>query len=158
MHKANGKRRLFRGIRAWVGAASLDEEDSVVRPLFSTFPGGGPGLGLLLLRIAVGVSAIFQGLNCIRGAAWIMGLGEMASGALLVIGFATPLVGAVVAVGAVAEAIARFPLASANPFEVSRVNALIVIVAVAIVLLGPGAVSIDSRLFGRKKIVIPSCR
>jgi uncharacterized membrane protein YphA (DoxX/SURF4 family) len=111
---------------------------------------------LLLLRVAVGVSAIFQGLNCLRGTAWIIGLGEMASGALLVIGLATPLVGTVVAVGAAAGTISRVPLASANLFELLRMNALIMIVAVAIVLLGPGAMSIDSRLFGRKKIVIPS--
>jgi uncharacterized membrane protein YphA (DoxX/SURF4 family) len=113
-------------------------------------------LGLLLLRATVGVFAIVHGLNCIRGTAWIMGLGEIASGALLVIGFATALVGGLIAVGSVAEAIAKFPLASANLFEVPRVNVLIVVVAVAIVLLGPGAISIDSRLFGRKKIVIPS--
>jgi uncharacterized membrane protein YphA (DoxX/SURF4 family) len=77
-----------------------------------------------------------------------MGLAEMSTGALLVIGLATPLAGVVAAVGAAAGAIARSPFSSTN--------ALIIIVAVAIVLLGPGAVSIDSRLFGRRKIVIPS--
>jgi uncharacterized membrane protein YphA (DoxX/SURF4 family) len=85
-----------------------------------------------------------------------MGLGEVVTGTLLIIGLATPLVGAVAAVGAAAGAIARSPLSTANLFEVLRMNSLIMIVAVAIVLLGPGAISIDSRLFGRKKIIIPS--
>jgi putative oxidoreductase len=80
----------------------------------------------------------------------------MLAGTLMVIGLGTPLVGGIVAIGAAVGAIARSRLPSAILSEMPRMNALIAIIAVAIVLLGPGAMSMDSRLFGRKKITIPS--
>jgi uncharacterized membrane protein YphA (DoxX/SURF4 family) len=117
-------------------------------PFFSTFPGGAPGLGLLMLRMVVGLSAIIHGLNSIGSAASIIGIAEMASGALLVIGLLTPVAGMVVAAGAAAVALA----------DAGWTNVSLVVLAAAVVLLGPGAISVDSRLFGRKTIIIPRRR
>jgi uncharacterized membrane protein YphA (DoxX/SURF4 family) len=117
-------------------------------PFFSTFPGGAPGLGLLMLRMVVGASAVIHGWNSIRSAAWITGSAEMASGALLVVGLLTPMAGLVVAAGAAAIAFS----------DARWTNVSLVFLATAVVLLGPGAFSVDSNLFGRKKIVIPRRR
>ena len=72
----------------------------------------------------------------------------MASGALLVIGLLTPVAGMVVAAGAAAVALA----------DAGWTNVSLVVLAAAVVLLGPGAISVDSRLFGRKTIIIPRRR
>ena len=66
-------------------------------------------------------------------------------GACLLIGFMTPIVAVVVGVGAVTFGIL---------FEVSYIILALVILAAAIALLGPGAFSIDARLFGHREILI----
>ena len=66
-------------------------------------------------------------------------------GACLFTGFMTPIVAVVVGVGAVGFGIL---------FEVSYIVVAIVILAAAIALLGPGAFSIDARLFGHREILI----
>lgn len=63
-------------------------------------------------------------------------------GALLLLGFFTPIAG-------VASGLAVLLLGGALP------RVFVGIVALAVVLLGPGAFSVDSRLFGRREIVIP---
>ena len=101
-----------------------------------------------MLRMVVGVSAVIHGLNSIRSAAWITGIAETASGALLVVGLLTPVAGMVVAAGA---AVVVFS-------DAGWTNVSLVVLATAVVLLGPGAISVDSRLFGRKRIIIPKRR
>lgn len=66
----------------------------------------------------------------------------VAGGALLLVGFLTPIAGLVSGVSV---------LLSGDGLS----DVLVVIVAVAVVLLGPGAFSVDSRLFGRREVVIP---
>jgi uncharacterized membrane protein YphA (DoxX/SURF4 family) len=110
-----------------------------------------------MLRAAVGISAVIHGINCIRAAAWLAGIAEFAAGILLIIGLLTPLAGFVVAIGA--AAVAFSPSASSpNLIEARWMNISLVVIATAIVLVGPGAISIDSLLFGRRRIVIPTRR
>ncbi len=129
--------------------------------MFSTFPGGWPGAGLLLLRAAIGITMIIQGglyladpgnLTLRTGA---VGLAVVGSGALLSIGFLTPVAGALVGVGALGIAFAWFPAATPNLFDAKLPIVFAVIMSAAIVFLGPGAFSIDARLFGRREIIIP---
>lgn len=85
---------------------------------------------------------------------WIIGLMAMASGTCLVAGILTPGAGAVAASTTMAIALHASP--SAARLLMDGVATLIVTVnAVAVVLLGPGAYSIDAYLFGRREIVIP---
>jgi uncharacterized membrane protein YphA (DoxX/SURF4 family) len=113
--------------------------------MFSSFPGGAPGLGLLLLRLVLGAGAILQGTRFLGvGAPWF-GAFAIANGTLLLIGLMTPIASALIGLGALDIA-----------FSQSRWTPLAgVIHAIAIALLGPGAMSIDARLFGRREIIIP---
>ena len=126
---------------------------------FSTFPGSWPGVGLLLLRIVVGGAATIQGAvhlthvnepNALMG---ISGALAVVSGLALVAGFLTPVSGAV-------AGLTIMCIATWTPLDTSVLNdrlaALVVVVdAAALAMLGPGALSIDARLFGRREITIP---
>jgi len=119
------------------------------------------GLGLLLLRAAVGVAAIIHGVVYLSdsgapalGVSLVGGM-EVVSGASLLAGFLTPIAGGILALGAIATALSSVPLHAGNPFETKLMAVLAVVVAAAVILLGPGALSLDARLFGRREIIIP---
>jgi uncharacterized membrane protein YphA (DoxX/SURF4 family) len=107
------------------------------------------------LRAAVGGSAIIQGLNSIASSALIVGILEIASGALVVIGFLTPIAAVVIGLSVGAAALAHFSLSSVNLGDAKWMSASVVLLSAALALLGPGAISIDARLFGRREIIIP---
>jgi hypothetical protein len=129
--------------------------------LFSTFPGGGRGLGLLLLRAAVGAAALVQGGAYLAGSSYsatgdfAAGLAATLSGVALLFGFLTPVVGGLVTLGEIGVALSWAPLLPTNPFEATQVTLFVAVVSAAIILLGPGALSLDARLFGRREIIIP---
>lgn len=83
------------------------------------------------------------------------GVAAVASGALLSIGFLTPVAGTLVGFGTLGMALAWFPAATPNLFDAKLPSVLAVAMSAAIVFLGPGAFSIDARLFGRREIIIP---
>jgi len=94
---------------------------------------------------------------CLRSAAmtwtWGAGLLAMASGACLVAGFLTPAAALAAAVASIGVGLSLLP----PPSEVlgAPASLLVATMAATVVLLGPGAYSIDSRLFGRREVVIP---
>jgi uncharacterized membrane protein YphA (DoxX/SURF4 family) len=119
-----------------------------VQRLFSAFPSGWPSLGLLLLRTAVGVSAVTDAIVYLAGHAdasltlWVTGVLAITCAVLLFFGFLTPIAGALLALCIL---IAPF-------FGERRYALLVLVTSLAIVLLGPGSLSIDARLFGRREI------
>jgi uncharacterized membrane protein YphA (DoxX/SURF4 family) len=132
-----------------------------VQRFFSTFPGSWPGAGLLLLRVVAGGAAGVQGAVYLAAApsvaAWIVGSMTAISGVSLVAGFLTPGVGAVAGLGIVIAS--RIDPAAATSSVIDLIPALFVLAdAVALVLLGPGALSMDAHLFGRREIIIPPDR
>jgi hypothetical protein len=128
--------------------------------LFFAFPGGVPGVALLLLRAVLGIALLMQG-ACYVGetnaspAAWIMAAATLGAGSLLLVGFLTPIVGGMVAVGAIGVAVSWLPGCTQNLFDSRLALAFGTALLAAILALGPGALSIDARLFGRREIIIP---
>ena len=129
--------------------------------LFCMFPAGWPGVGLLLLRATVGITTVVQGGVYVADWAsptfgtWAVGLLAVATGASVVIGFLTPIAGALVGLGSAAIELAWFPAAMPNLLGAKLATFFVLIMSVAIVFLGPGAFSLDSYLFARREIVIP---
>jgi uncharacterized membrane protein YphA (DoxX/SURF4 family) len=120
-----------------------------------------PGISLLLLRAVFGITLLVQGGFYLRGpdpapGAWFVGLTALAAGVLLLIGFLTPIVGAVVGVGAIGIGLSLLPACTPTLFESTTPIILAVTMLLAIIVLGPGAVSVDARIFGRREIIIPS--
>ena len=128
--------------------------------LFSSVPAGGPGVGLLLLRAAVGVSLMIQGLGCLGDGdqnAWmrLAGLLALAAGASLLIGFLTPAAGVLAVLDGVSVAFSWLPPSLSGHFGGAPATVFLIVMAAAVTLLGPGAFSLDARWFGRREIVIP---
>ena len=84
-----------------------------------------------------------------------MGLSSIVLGLMLLIGFLTPIAGlaatAVNLMNGTALLLATDTDKHASAFAAIDLAAI----SFAIVLLGPGAHSLDARLFGRREIIIP---
>jgi len=112
-----------------------------VQRLFSAFPSGAPGIGLLLLRVsvAVGLALSFswhQGIPLAAVAAsWLVC-------AALCIGYFTPVFALL---AFVLQEIGR-----ASCRERVCQGAVLLLDSLALALLGPGAYSLDARRFGRR--------
>ena len=109
----------------------------------------------------VGITAVIQGAVYLSGRSHslsgvgIIGLLAVASGAALLLGLLTPLSSLLVGVIHAGLALSWLPTPIANPFADQLLSVFIAILAATIILLGPGALSLDARLFGRREIIIP---
>jgi uncharacterized membrane protein YphA (DoxX/SURF4 family) len=131
--------------------------------LFSSFPHGLPGVGLLLLRAAVGLALGVQGEACLAGGepwswAWMAGLLVIATGASLLIGCLTPVAGSLAGLVSAGLALYRLPPSIPDLLGGEPAKVFMVVMAAAVLLIGPGAFSLDARWFGRREVVIPSDR
>jgi uncharacterized membrane protein YphA (DoxX/SURF4 family) len=87
--------------------------------------------------------------------AWIVISLGIVGAILLLIGLMTPVAAALVGLGTMGIALSWFPVFTPSLFD-SKLSALFAAVMnAAIFFLGPGAFSIDARLFGRREIIIP---
>jgi putative oxidoreductase len=106
----------------------------------------------LLLRLGVGIALIYLAISRLFGA-----LGapitvaraciEAAGGIFLLAGFWTPVMGALIALD---ELWIAFSINSSEP-DRRLIHIFLAVLAAGVAMLGPGAWSIDARLFGRKR-------
>src|SRR6476660_1302817 len=115
------------------------------------FPGGCPGAGLLVLRLAAAIPLLIEGSSEFWGAphdgpyARFIAIGV---GSLLLAGLWTPVVGALQAIIGVWIVFTHRGHAD--------LNLLLAGLGLSLAMLGPGAWSIDAMLFGRKRIDVGS--
>jgi putative oxidoreductase len=116
--------------------------------LFSTFPNSWPGLGLLILRFAAGLSLAAEAhlAGDLAGLTSVLARYVVDGVAVLIwIGLWTPL--AAVVGAAIQILVAIF----GQRFDLSVL--IFAAVGLSMAMLGPGAWSFDARLFGRKRIM-----
>ena len=122
-----------------------------MRRLYSTFAGGWPGIGLLLMRLVVG-SALIVRAGCRLSAnspnnVTVTSALLMGAGFLFIAGLWTPIVGTGIAMTEVWKMLA-FP-------GDKWVWLLLATACAALAMLGPGLWSIDARLFGWRRVEAP---
>ena len=119
--------------------------------LFSTFPEGWPGTGLLFLRAVAAIPPLQHAIAGLLAqplpALTNLQLLAAAAGALLLVRLWTPVAGVLLAA-------VELCLTFSHPVDPWR-HILLGALGVALAMLGPGAWSVDARLFGRKRIQIP---
>ena len=110
------------------------------------------------------MNAIICGIDALDGpnsnsiSVWAVGSLAIAVGAAIFVGFLTPAAAAVATVGYLRTGVSSFLMTGANNHISALAAFNLAAISVALVLLGPGAFSLDARLFGRREIIIPEGR
>jgi putative oxidoreductase len=116
--------------------------------LFSTFANGWPGVGLLLQRVLTAILLVRFGIIELPDKSFsptmIPQLLAACAGILLLVGLWTPVAGSLIAAVEVWIAFAN----GGDPW----IPIALATLGATIALIGPGAWSIDARLFGRKHL------
>ena len=124
---------------------------SFLQRLFSTFPNGWPGIGILLQRVLTATTLFCYGIAHLRDtsqfASIVPHMFAAVAGILLLVGLWTPMVGALVAVMEMWTIFSR----SGDPW----ISIMLAVLGATLAMIGPGAWSIDAHLFGRKHFEIP---
>jgi len=124
----------------------------------SSFPDGPLGVGLLLARTALGIVCLLQGrcyLINADTASWVVGVASLALGGLFAVGLLTPVVALFGIVGGLLVTFSLIPGCASTLNQSGYALLLVATTLVEVLLGGPGAYSIDARLFGPREIIIP---
>lgn len=121
-----------------------------MRRLYSTFATGLPAAGLLIMRSVTGSVLGIAGVAGLLGEL-SMGpvpvlIARIALGLLLLAGLWTPVAGVLAAVLEIGSLVVR----AEDPW----LHVLLATLCIGLALLGPGAWSVDARLFGWRRIEI----
>jgi len=123
-----------------------------LRRLFSTFARGWPGIGLVVLRVVLGITLIWRAVGRLSGDPsthmTVLSLLGIGAGLLLLMGLWTPVAATLVA----AVQVWKICWKIGDPW----IYILLGTIAVAVAMLGPGFWSVDARLYGWKRIDLPN--
>lgn len=126
-------------------------EEGILQRLFSTFASGWPGAGLLLQRLVTGGALVYSGTWFLTEApnfgVAIPRIIIVAAGVLIIAGLWTPVAG-------ITAAAVEGWLAFSQP-KSELMPIILAVLALSLAMIGPGAWSVDARLFGRKQIDLP---
>ena len=114
--------------------------------IFSMFPVGLPGAGLVCLRLTAALSLCLTTQWVRAGSPAIAWLLEILC-LLMIVGFATPVLATLCALVGIYALISS----GGTAWNCAGIS---IPVALALALLGPGGYSVDARLFGRRSVVI----
>jgi len=113
--------------------------------IFSTFPNSWPGCGLLLLRLAAGTPLLVSTWSGVTDATTLfLRLVGAVSAGLIFLGLWTPIAAAL---GTMVGGWLSFV---GGTFNID--HAMHAVIALSLIMLGPGRWSLDARLYGRKRI------
>jgi len=112
------------------------------------------------MRMAVALSVMVQGITTfIESPAQILGCAiasvEFLIGAALLVGFLTPIAGAFASLVNLIIGVSWFVSPGGHAHDRTIGAFYLFVMSIAISVLGPGAFSLDARLFGRREIIIP---
>jgi uncharacterized membrane protein YphA (DoxX/SURF4 family) len=125
---------------------------------FSGFPTGHPGLALLLLRLVVGGATSSQAwmlISANHGAvniSVVIALAAFVTGIALIIGFMTPIASVLLSAGGLLLTVDSSVTGHLLLFESGMARLEFIVMSVALVPLGPGALSLDARFYGRREV------
>ena len=109
-----------------------------------------------------GVTIVFHGVAYLNNGSSLTfkdlaaGAVSVAIGACLIAGLLTPVACLLTLLGTIGFAFSWLPVPAQNTLSGNLVIVNLIVMAIAIAVLGPGAFSLDARMFGRREIVIPT--
>jgi uncharacterized membrane protein YphA (DoxX/SURF4 family) len=125
---------------------------------FSGFPTGYPGLALLLLRLVVGGAAssqawmlIIASHGAVSTSVIVASLGFVA-GSALIIGCMTPIAAVLLSAAGLILTVDVNTAWHLSLFDSGLARIEFIAISAALISLGPGALSLDARLYGRREI------
>jgi uncharacterized membrane protein YphA (DoxX/SURF4 family) len=132
----------------------------ILQRTFSGFPTGFPGFALLLLRVVVGGAASSQAwllISANHGAvntSLVVSLLAFVTGLALIIGLMTPIASVLLSAGGLLLTVGSSVPGHLLLFESGMARLEFTVMSAALIFLGPGALSLDARLYGRREIEV----